>query len=260
MNELTTTKRLTPEDRELTNKKAELEKREAKLAQRELDLLTFQVELREFDQLYLKTVGVFYAELDELEALFAEAKAAAFPQDETAQNEAKRARTRARESADATGAIKETPLRERFKPSDSLKKLFRELAPLLHPDLVLDEKEKAKRHELMAKANKAYEARDEDLLAQMLRERQASPDAVEGDGIGAELVRTIRRIALAEERIEQIDREFQNLKESELFELKSRVQQAKLDGRDLLQEMANQVTEKIRDARASLSALESNGE
>ena len=46
------------------------------LAQRELDLLTLQAELNEFESLYLRLVGVKYAELDEIEARIAAAEAA----------------------------------------------------------------------------------------------------------------------------------------------------------------------------------------
>jgi hypothetical protein len=63
-----------------------------------------------------------------------------------------------------------------------VKKLYRELARLLHPDIALDEDEKARRHDLMAKENKAYAGGDEELLAQMLAEEQNSPENAKGGG------------------------------------------------------------------------------
>ena len=56
----------TPEERELEKKKAEFASLEAELIQRELDLATLRAELRDFESRYLRTVGVLYAELDEI--------------------------------------------------------------------------------------------------------------------------------------------------------------------------------------------------
>ena len=249
MSEQNLEKGLSPEDKELALKKAELERLEARLAQRELDLLTFELELREFEQLYLRIVGVLYAELDEIKAKIAEAKAASSPNDESAQKEAAEARAQAEESAHSTESVRDTKPLEKFKPSDSLKKLYRELARLLHPDLVLDEKEKAKRHVLMAKANKAYEDGDEELLAQMLADQLNSPDEIKGDGLGAELIRVIRQISRANERLMEIDKKFTSLEKSEFFELKSKAVEAESEGRDLLAEIATSIRTEIVDAQ-----------
>ncbi len=250
MNELV--KRQTPEERELASKEADLKSLEATLAQRELDLATLKAELQKFELRYLQIVGVLYAELDEINAQIAEAEAQHSPDDKKAQERAADARAQADESAHTTESVKGTKPQEKFKPSDSLKKLYRELARLLHPDLALDEDEKARRHDLMAKANKAYADGDEDLLAQMLAEEQNSPENVKGDGVGAELIRVIRRIALAEERLRNIDKEFASLEESELFELKSKVEEAETEGRELLSEMALQIKEQIAYAQNRL--------
>jgi DnaJ-domain-containing protein 1 len=43
-----------------------------------------------------------------------------------------------------------------FRPSDSLKKLYREVAKQVHPDLATDEADRARQRELMAAANQAY--------------------------------------------------------------------------------------------------------
>jgi hypothetical protein len=44
-----------------------------------------------------------------------------------------------------------------FRPSDSLKKLYREVAKRIHPDLVTDETEKKRRQQLMIEANQAID-------------------------------------------------------------------------------------------------------
>ena len=57
----------------------------------ELDLATLRAELAEFESRYLRTVGVLYAELDEIEAQIAEAQARSKPSDSEAQERARRA-------------------------------------------------------------------------------------------------------------------------------------------------------------------------
>jgi hypothetical protein len=81
-------KNQTPEERELEKKQAELASLEAELIQRELDLATLRAELAEFESRYLRTVGVLYAELDEIEAQIAEAQARRKPSDSEAQERA----------------------------------------------------------------------------------------------------------------------------------------------------------------------------
>jgi len=253
MNEFGIETKRTPEDREVAAKKLELARLEAELAERELDLITLEVELNEFEQLYLRRVGVLYAELDELNARIAEANAKASPNDEYAQNAASEARAQADKTARETESVKDVEAQEKFKPSDSLKKLYRELARLLHPDLVLDQKEKSRRHELMAKANKAYAEGDEDLLLRMLAAQQNNADEIIGDGIGAELIRLIRQIARAEDRLREIDRKFSSLKESDISRLKQEVDEAETNGRDLLSELAAKVEERIVGARQRIN-------
>jgi DnaJ-class molecular chaperone len=58
--------------------------------------------------------------------------------------------------------------RRRFKPSDDLKRLYREIAKRIHPDLATDDAERAKRNQLMAEVNRAYADGDEARLRAIL--------------------------------------------------------------------------------------------
>jgi hypothetical protein len=120
-----------PEERELEKKKAELAVLEGELIQRELDLATLRAELSDFERRYLQTVGVLYAELDEIEAQIAEAQARRKPSDSEAQERSHHARARAQESSE-TARDTSAP---KPKPTESLKRLFREVAKRIHPDL-----------------------------------------------------------------------------------------------------------------------------
>ena len=246
-----------PEARELEKKRAELASLESRLAEAELDLADLQGSLRAFEQRYLRTVGIHYAELDEIEAQIAELQAAQRPGDTEAAQHRDEARTRARESAESIGeapASDEAP--QAFEPSPELKDLYRRIAKAIHPDLSTDPKERQRRQKLMAQANRAYQEGDADRLAQILHDWQDSPDSVQGEGPGAELIRTIRKIAQAESRIAAIEQEMETVVASDLHDLMATVAQAVEEGRDLLQEMASEVRSQVAAAKARLLRLQ----
>jgi hypothetical protein len=243
-------RRQAPEERELEKKRAELVKLQALLADRELDLATIQAELHVFEQRYLRIVGARYAELDEIRAQVAAAQSRLHPDNKAAREEAEQARDQARESAGAAADAQSTEPRPKFKPSDELKQLYRDLARKLHPDLATDPKERERRHQWMVEVNRAYETGNEERLQFLLHDWNRSPESIKEEGVGAELIRLIRQIAQAEERIAAIEVEISELKAAELAELKDRVEQAENEGRDLLAEMAEEIDEEIINAKA----------
>src|SRR4030042_5726432 len=135
--------RKTPEEEELDKKLAELNELESELAQCELDLATLHGELRAFEIRYLRIIGTRYSELDETEAQIAEIQARLKPKDRNSQKHAEQARIKAQESTQAAEGIEEKFEQERFTPSASLKKLYREVAKKIHPDLANDEGKRA---------------------------------------------------------------------------------------------------------------------
>lgn len=248
----------TPEERELAAKNAELAALETQLAQRELDLATLRVELHAFEQRYLRIVGIKFAEIDDLEAQIAEIVNRRNPADQTARWRAAAARAKATESAAATGAIEPLAHAVAFKPSDDLKRLYREIAKRIHPDLATDDAELAKRNQLMAEVNRAYAARDEGRLRAILEEWETSPDAVTGQGIGAELIRTLRKIHQVQSRLASLEVEIAMLTGSELAVLKVSAESEQMSGLDLLARMAGQLDRQIVQLRRSRDAVSSN--
>ncbi len=245
------TRTQTPEEREISRKLYELSELEAVLAQRELDLATLQAELHIFEARYIRIVGVCYAELDEIEAQIAEAEARLNPKDKKIQEQAAQARAQAQESA----GIALEPREGKFEPSGSLKKLYREVAKRIHPDLAIDEQERTLRQQLMADANRAYEEGDEAKLRAIFAEWESSPESVEGEGTAAELVRIIRKISQVEKRLRIIETEIAHLKGSDLCQLKTKVEAANNEGRDLLAEMALRVKDEISLASERLAGI-----
>ena len=216
---------LTPEEEELEKKKAELNRLETELAQRELDLTTLQAELHFFEQEYHRVVGIRLTELERIEAQISEYMA----------------------------SLEKIKF---FKPSNNLKKLYREVAKRIHPDLANDQQDRLRRQELMSQANQAYEDGDEELLKKILQSWENSPESIQGYDLAAQLIRTIRKIAQVNGRLKAIITEIELLKKTELYELNlSFFNLAKQEGRNLLTEIATILDAQIRDAQQKLQEL-----
>jgi len=233
-----------PEDRELAGKQAEQAKLEAELADHELRVANLRAELGAFERRYLHFVGSRYAELDEWKARLAERIAKEQPGNERAQQAARDARAIANETKSVVGPETERDAGA-FKASPELKRLYREVAKRIHPDLTSDREDRMKRQQLMAQANQAYNRGDEAKLAKILANYECSPETVKGEGTGAELVRVIRRVSQARSRLAEIEAEMQELVRSETYQLKTRVDEAEKSGRDVLAQMTQKVEEQI---------------
>jgi hypothetical protein len=244
-------KKLTPEEEELAAKREELARLEAQLADQELLLASLKAELAAFEGLYLRRVGVLYAELDEWNARLAELRAeqAGTPE---AKTEAAEARTQAEEAYSA--AHGEAAEVQPFTSSPGLKKLYREAARRVHPDTATDEADRARRERLMKEVNAAYATGDEDALRRILAGLDTSPDAVQGSGIGADLIRVLRQLKQIRDRIAAIELEVTRLSETDLAHLKAKAEAAANEGRDLLAEMASRVEVRVNALREKVDA------
>jgi predicted nucleic acid-binding Zn-ribbon protein len=245
-------RKLTPEEEELLRKREELASVRGALAERELELADFRAQLKSFEGRYLRQVGVLYAELDDWEAKIAELEASLRPS-ATASQQAQETRKRADETHEATHG--EASKARDFQPSADLRSLFREAAKRIHPDFAKDEADRERRTRLMAQVNEAYSQGDADALQQILDEFGTSPESVQGEGIGAELVRIIRQIHQAKKNIAAIEQELSKLRASEIARLNQDAQAAQQEGRDLLTELAADVRERVADARKKHETL-----
>ena len=246
-----------PEELELDRKRAALAALESELVERELELSTLEGELGVFEAEYLRVVGRRYAELDELRAGIAEARAACQPHDDATQQAA----SEARKTADASAAHAGHRAREEpgppFDPPLALKGLYRSLARKLHPDLASTDEERTRRHQWMAKVNDAYQREDTDTLKSLFADWNASPESVSGQGIPSELIRVIRQIAQMRQRLDSISRAIQVLQGGELYALYQKCKaRSSAGGGNLLEEIAGRLDDQIAAARHELAALE----
>lgn len=261
----------TPEERELQKKSRELSELEKQLVERELELETVRGGLINFETKYQAATLERYTMLDELRFRIAELRSAQNPQSPAAQAQKAVASMAAHMAMPAmpggTPRPKRKPSPKRgeskkdaagagaasgFNPSEELKKLYREVAKTIHPDLADDDKERAHRHALMTRANEAYEANNAEKLAQVLSEWHHSPEAVRGEDPAAQLIRAIRKIARCEDRMAQIETDMGKLETAGIFGIKMLAEEADKFERDFLAEMTGRLDEEIEGAKALL--------
>jgi hypothetical protein len=236
----------------MLRKREELAAIRATLAERELELVDLRSQLAVFEGRYLRQVGTLYAELDEWRARITELQAKQNPSP-AAQSQAEEAREQARQTyQDAHSKASEA---RDFAPSPELKKLYREAAKRIHPDLAGDPDDLERRTRFMAEANRAYKEGDAEALRRILEEYHDGADDVPGEGIGAELIRLIRQISQAKERLAAIEREITALCQSEIALLKKDAEEKQQQGRDLLAELAAEVQGRIEQAKKEYEIL-----
>jgi len=255
--EIAKSTRLRPEEKELARLEARIEELQEQLADRLLEQATLRRELRDFEQRFLAVVGTRQAELDQLEARIAALLAASRPSPEAegaAQAAAERARLSAEEIGDADALRQSIPEMLREIPEE-LRSIFRQVAKAVHPDFAVDDSDRAERERAMSEANAAYEAGDVSRLRQVFDQWESRPEAVQGDDVGSRIVRAIRRIAEAEKRLEEIAAETDLMRSSDLAGLQARTHEALAEGRDLLQEMADELERRIAAANLQMREL-----
>ena len=247
----------TPEENELLAKKAELEQISVLLAEKELDLEALKLSVARFQHRYYAELGKRYVELDELRAQIAECRARRDPKDTRLNHQAKAAREEATWTAEEYNegrSDSELPSGKN-EPSDATKKLYRKIAAIVHPDKATDEQARKLRTKLMAELNAAYAKNDVKHMQAILAKWGESPDAVSGEGVGAELIRTIRAIAQVKRRISEIDHEISEVVGSDIHRLMVTVHEADLSGRNILLEMADSLDAEIQKAEEELTVL-----
>lgn len=249
--------KIEPEEQELDKKQMELTALEAELARRERDLATLKTELMLFQDQYLNALGDLYSRLDDLQARIAERRgnphpqAKQFRQDGTSTGTRKKNQSNETNSAKAGTAGVKRP--HHFRPTKQLKKLYREVAKQIHPDLAVTEKERIRYQKLMAEANQAYREGDELKLQALLIQNGQPQEPSRAEEHQIRLERLERRIGLIRERLGAIDAEIAALKRSTLYEMRLRVEEAERNGIDLLAEMAGYLRRQIARARVELA-------
>lgn len=229
--------------------RARLAELENRLAEREAELAAFKTELRGLQDAYLDKMGAWHAQLNELDAAVAdlEIRAGLRPADEPDESD----------DADAGETDDDEPRARasRPAPSDDLRRVFRDLAKAIHPDLAPNDPTRYRRHSLMAEANRAYANRDEDRLRLILHAWQRHADVLPDDRPGTARDRILRDIADIDTRLLAIEIELADLRRSAIWQLKTKIDDARAQGWDLLSEMVMHIKREISRANARLAVL-----
>ncbi len=214
-----------------------------------------RAELEQFEAKYTMEVGRLYAELDEIEAEIAEEEVKLNPDDEEIKKRAEEARVRAEESAEAAEEENWQACTQKWNPSPEAKKAYHNLAKIIHPDLAIDKEEQERRHKLMAKLNDAYSDGDQNQLNKLVEEYRDSPELVKGDSVGDELIRVIRQISQVKRRLLELREEKLEAELSELYVLREKVRKEQLEGRNLLNQMAERTKTHIKKSKRRLNNI-----
>jgi hypothetical protein len=235
------------------------------VAELELELATAHAEVGEFTRRYYELVGRRMVELDALQARRAREQAEREPEDLHVHAEARSREEQAEQSAREGERFDRASTDEPtvFRPSDGIKRLFRQLAQKIHPDRAVDEADRAWRTHLMSEANRAYRAGDETGLleiATLWQEGQdGRRDAIEESTELSPAPALLRQVQNMRARLLAIERELQKLFGSKLYELFIAARQARRQGRDLLAEMAEKLDDTLRQLTGQGSPSTSPG-
>jgi septal ring factor EnvC (AmiA/AmiB activator) len=236
-----------PED-DLDALRTRIAEREALLDESAAEADRIERELDMFAARYRQDVGTLHEQLDRLELDIAEAELGELSKAVAAE--------RATTPATPPPSMAPTASAPRFT-SDAMRKLFRDVARTIHPDLAGDEHARDRRHALMIQANRAYAMRDEEQLRRILASWERSPEAVEGSDPAATRLRLERRLAQIEEHLDTCGRDLAALQTSRLYELKAMVDDAAAKGQDLVAEMVRRLKRDVMAATNRLDAMRS---
>jgi len=254
-----------PGAEELARRKAQLLVLVEELLGRERAIDAYRAELHDFETRYRKALGRRYARLDELADRLDAARdeaAADDPPERDPEDTAERYPGQGLPGGGQNWDWGEREPEPEPRPviGEDAKRLFRQLARIIHPDLAGDPAERERRTNLMVAANLAYEQGDVAALERLLGDWERSPEAVTGGGALAELERTIRRIAQVQGRMDAIDEELAELEASAMGWLRRRTEKATREGWDLLAHMVKEIDRQILEAQVELDRRAGGGE
>lgn len=242
----------TPEEVELELKYQQLAQVKTELQRRERDYSHLKSEIRIFEQVYEDVLGARIQNLDDLEW---ELKGLLGENSIESSTEALNEPHSYSHFHHTTDLLDDDEAPQEVA-NLSLKSLYRGVAKAVHPDLASDEGERKRRQELMALANEAYQAGNRQVLIDLLSEWEQAPVTYGSEmDIALELVRVIRQIAAVQQNIHAMIRQAAELKQTDIYHFKLRVDDSLADGIDLLAEMSAAVDLDIARISRRLSTL-----
>lgn len=233
------------DDQDVETLRARAAELDAELAARRAEVTRVESDLTAFKIRYRHEVGRLHEELDELELKI------------TALELGEINKRLESEAASAGSDAPKADAGPRYT-SDAVRRLFRDVAKVIHPDLAQDDHTRDRRHRLMIEANRAYALGDEERLRSILHAWHRSPEAVQGSDDEAARLRLARRVLQIEEELQAYAAELAELKDSPLWKLKVMVDEASSRGKDLVGDMVRRLKRDIMAARNRVDAMQSH--
>ena len=134
------------------------------------------------------------------------------------------------------------------------KTLYRKLALKFHPDRAKDDKQRKEFNETMAAINEAYENYDLEALRKYTRQAERE-EKIAKETPEEKIARLREDYKIILGIIAKLRAELEDLKTSETYKLKEKVEQTKKEGRDLLQELAANIKKEIAENQMLLDEL-----
>jgi hypothetical protein len=223
-----------------------------RLAEIEVEQATLEAELAAFNADYMRVVMTVMLDVQELEARILAIVATRSGDDDDA-DAAQSARRRVNET---TAHIRAVPKSPGPVPTGDLKKLFRDAAKRMHPDLAPDEEARGHAEAFMKRLNTAYRAGDAEAIVNLLGQWEASPF---GTGTGDDAARSAqaaRRVGALGDAVRRAEQRLEELRASELALLLDRAMATAAAGGDLLADMRRDAEAALVRARTRLAELE----
>jgi hypothetical protein len=204
------------------------------LVREEAALADAQAELAAFTYQYALRFAALYTAVDRLELAVAERLARKEPTPE-ATKDVREARARAEASERQRTRAAEEPAPT---PSEECRRLFRQAAKLFHPDLAVDDADRARRSRLFVLAKEAFDRGDTSTLEEMIaREGEALRP-----GLGAvNAIDRDRRIQRIRQRLTELSELRRELEGDPMWSLMQRVRAAAQAGVDLLTQVEEEL-------------------
>ncbi|QPJ62265.1 MAG: hypothetical protein G3M70_10435 [Candidatus Nitronauta litoralis] len=263
----TVTETATLDRAELVRRQAELKALQQSLTEQELELSTLHNELQIFENVYNRIMGERQNELERLKKRVLDF-AAGFDssgsqtvsdQQKNFEKDWENFSFDESEETDDTGSADIFGEGDPFTPDETLKKLFREAARKFHPDLTTDTEEREKRHDLMARLNAAYLEMDSEKIRALIDEGEANfPEEDKSHSVRQQLSRVLKQTGQVRHRLLQIEKKIEQLRNSDMARLKTYCNKGETEGRDVLQEMADEAQEKIDSLKMRVARLASD--
>ncbi len=229
--------------------RAAVEQVQNELIEKEAELADRLAEVNAFELAFEIKVGYLY---DQLEALEAEIERYMERLHRVRQKQLGRdylpVEEQYRRAWQRPAASAPTPPPQPISPTSEaeIKQLYRQLARRFHPDLAVNEADRAHRTEKMAAINNAYAARSLTELAALAQEADRLIGPSRPGQTEAQLIEALQaELERCQRRLREIERELRQLPQRPSVQLSLEVKLARRRGRDLLGEMAAELERKV---------------